>query len=956
MTANNGGHPNDFERPEIMYNSEHFQDAQSPDNDTGNVTGKQPSLLKAALSWAELGYVIFPCKENKTPHISGGFKAASKDREQICSWWADWPNALIGMPTGKQNGFFVLDVDIKPDKNGVPAKGEESLAALENKYGKLPDTVETRTMSGGRHLYFRHVDGVRNSASMIGLGLDIRGEGGYVIFPPSPGYAFTRRDVDYQYAPEWLVDLAKKKTKPDKPAAAPSMPLSNSSGRASTGSDGNWIVERMLIPLKGGEHGTRNDTLNQCAFFAGQLVAAGVPLPDVESRIKACAKEVGLDDAEIDATFQSGFESGQKEPSREPLTYLKKERIRELADLPSVELAGVIKSEANLLGIPLTALRNEIVHARVAKNTRETEAGGSFTEDDSGGGFPGGGGDFILRDKDDEKKAGVYFIGLDSQGEKIAPKFVCSPLRVLAHTRNNAGETWGYLLQWRDRDEKIHVWACPADLFAGDGLELRKALLSGGLRLSSAKNARVQLESYIQSFPTKKYARCTDKPGWHGGCYVLPNETIGAAEDDEIVVYQSSHYIKPAFSISGTVEQWRDHVATLAAGNSRAVFAISAAFAGTLLDVVGMEGGGFHLCGKSSKGKTISQFAMASVWGSPKFKRSWRTTTNALESMATLHNDGCLILDEIGEMTNPAELGAAAYMLANGTAKGRAAASGAGREIATWKLIFLSSGEDGLSDLMQQSGKRIHAGQEVRLAEIPIGDFENIHGYATPGEFADSLQGNAGKFFGAAGIEFLRNLVEKRDELTQWVNGCIGGFVSNSDIVPAKSSGQVRRVAKRFALVAAAGELATDLGLTGWRAGESFDAAAACFAGWLEKFGTGLHEEKTALSQVRAFFELHSDSRFSDVTEKDRPIHNRAGFYRVDGFGEDEKRTYYVLPEVFRNELCRGLNLKTATETLVNAGWIEPGNDRITQKQRIFAMGKTSTWVFVFNAEKIFGS
>ena len=94
------------------------------------------SLLHAALAYAASGKPIFPCRvKDKAPLIPGGFKAATKDPDQLQLWWNKWPDALIGMPTGEASGTFVLDVDIDPAR-GID--GEKSLSTLVSQYGDLP--------------------------------------------------------------------------------------------------------------------------------------------------------------------------------------------------------------------------------------------------------------------------------------------------------------------------------------------------------------------------------------------------------------------------------------------------------------------------------------------------------------------------------------------------------------------------------------------------------------------------------------------------------------------------------------------------------------------------------------------------------------------------------------------------------------------------------------------------
>ena len=157
-------------------------------------------------------------------------------------------------------------------------------------------------------------------------------------------------------------------------------------------------------------------------------------------------------------------------------------------------------------------------------------------------------------------------------------------------------------------------------------------------------------------------------------------EAIGSS--DELVVFQNAHGIEPAFAVAGSVDEWRESVAALAAGNTRLVFALSVAFAGTLASLVGEDSGGFHLRGKSSSGKSTALRVAASVWGEPTYVRVWRATANGLEGLAAMHNDGLLILDELSQC-DPREAGEAACLLANGQGKSRAQRDGTATGVAT---------------------------------------------------------------------------------------------------------------------------------------------------------------------------------------------------------------------------------------------------------------------------------
>jgi hypothetical protein len=161
------------------------------------------SQLDCALRYAALGLPVFPTKPDKKPYTQHGFKDASTDPAQIRAWWRRWPGAGIGIPTGKASGWLVLDVDI--DKGG-----DASLSALVEEHGDLPPTSRAKTPRAGDHFFFKYpaTVEVRNSESKIGKGLDIRGEGGYVVVPGCDLSRRWKNALDPTDAPEWMIEAA----------------------------------------------------------------------------------------------------------------------------------------------------------------------------------------------------------------------------------------------------------------------------------------------------------------------------------------------------------------------------------------------------------------------------------------------------------------------------------------------------------------------------------------------------------------------------------------------------------------------------------------------------------------------------------------------------------------------------------------------------------------------------
>lgn len=553
---------------------------------------------------------------------------------------------------------------------------------------------------------------------------------------------------------------------------------------------------------------------------------------------------------------------------------------------------------------------------------------------------------FVNADGEAFDPPGVYWIGatqdpMTGEHREGEPQWICGPLEISAFTRDAQGSEWGRLLVFRDRDGQEHRWPMPMSMLAGSGEELRAELLRQGLDVTPVAVRRGKLAEYIAQARPEAKARCVLRTGWHGGAFVLPSMAYGESAGEPLL-FQGAMSDGVALGCAGTVDEWRTLVAAPCAGNSRLVLALSAAFAGPCLGLLDSEGGGFHLRGGSSSGKSTALAAAASVFGPPAYARTWRATDNALEAVASMYSDLLLPLDEIGQL-DPRNAGAAAYLLANGHGKGRSNRDGTARAPQRFRVLFLSAGEIGLGDLVTASGNKLRAGHEVRVIDVPAdiegaaGIFERVPDGTTPGEFADALKRAAATHHGHALAQWL-------DMLTRDPGAAQGELRANRDAVfdslcDGLASGQVRRVAQRFALVAAAGEMATCRGLTGWQRGEAIWAARACYGDWLRMRGTaGASEPVAMLGQVRLFLELHGEGRFSpwrDNGENHKPrTINRAGFRK--GTDDDGGTAYYIDGEVFRREVCAGFDPRQVARALANAGALRLGSGgEFTRKERL---------------------
>lgn len=520
------------------------------------------------------------------------------------------------------------------------------------------------------------------------------------------------------------------------------------------------------------------------------------------------------------------------------------------------------------------------------------------------------------------------------------PIFVAAAFQIAGETRSDVGEGWGLLLRWRDREGRWHQWAIPRRLIHRSGNEIAEELEHAGLSCGTDTRAHELLKRFVGQVKVARLLTCVTRTGWHvvgdGSVFVLPGgEAFGPHAADTIL--QADHAsADAAYRAAGTLADWRRDVAAWAVANDRLVVCLSAAFAGPLLDIIGEPSGGIHLVGHSRSGKTTAAVVAGSAWGKPTSEaqiRQWRGTANGLEATAAETSDTLLILDEMGQ-ADAREVADVVYMLANESGKQRASRSGMARRRQTWRTLFVSTGEVTLSHKIGEIGKRAMAGLEVRLVNLPadagqdMGLFQDLHGRSSPAALAEELSNVARRKYGTASRAFLARLAQDRASgeasLRVRLEAMRTKFIE--EFVPLGADGQVRSVAGRFALIAAAGELARSYDVLPWPKGEARRAAGACFETWLaERGGAGAAEDAMAITQVRRFFEAHGESRFTMIPppENDglRTI-NRAGYRLRVGAGEGERWEYFVLAETWRAEVCKGLDLKRTADLMIDQGWL----------------------------------
>jgi putative DNA primase/helicase len=524
-----------------------------------------------------------------------------------------------------------------------------------------------------------------------------------------------------------------------------------------------------------------------------------------------------------------------------------------------------------------------------------------------------------------------------------------APFEIIGRVRDPQSHGWARLLRWKDEDGVVHQHPVADEDLHGDGSAICAALASRGLKIVTG-SVRQNFVTYLNRAVVKARVTIVARTGWHevGGkrAFVLPDGT-----NSKIIVNEA---VTSPYAASGSLEQWQGSVAKLAEGHSRALFSISTAFIPPLLELIGEGGGGFNLRGPSSIGKTSLLCSAASVWSNggeqDGYIKTWRATANGLEGIAALYSGTLLPLDELS-IASANEVGNIVYSLASGIGKQRAQRDGSVRPPKTWHVTILSTGEVGIVGKIHEGGKRARAGQEVRIVDIDadaekgFGVFDHA-GAAGSKKLADDIKKAAKDYYGVAGLAFVRAIETKGIEsIVATVRDTQDVFRTN--VIKGTPAGQVLRVADRLGLVAAAGELAISLDILPWQAGTVAGAVKVIFEGWHEdRGGDDPAEVRTAIEQIRGLLERYGDSRFDPATTNPntRPVIDRLGYFH----GQGNDRHWYILPQTWRDEFCRGFHAKMIAKAFVKRGLLLPGEDGRTN--RLVRIGDKPTRVYVLPA------
>ena len=527
----------------------------------------------------------------------------------------------------------------------------------------------------------------------------------------------------------------------------------------------------------------------------------------------------------------------------------------------------------------------------------------------------------------------------DDQGSRTK---VCLLIQATAYVRWAAEPRVSVLLKFKDDQGTTHeLLVSKAE--CGDSKRLIDRLINFGWEYYCNKRTiLVVLDELLTWGRPQRNLERVGKPGWHRNGddddkVFIYGDKILAPKGQKPKVYFGG---KSPFKKQGSLEEWQQFVVKFFKGNTRLILLLSAAFSGPLLGLVKQKQNiGLHLHGPSRSGKTVMLNAICSVFGDEQFMGSWKATANALLHSASEHNDLIFPLDELSQ-AKATDAGDAAYDLMNGVTKSRLGSDIKMQDVARFRLVTISTGEQSFASYLAKHGLSASDGQLARMISIPFspkGVFENTHGFKDTASFATALVTMASTYHGSAGPEFIQYLVDHQCDIEQSAPKRIDEIqeVLMSTCGDENTTGLQHDVSKRMAVIAYAGELAINIGILPFDSGVAIRAVKLCFKAWNRQYEAEAATRDPAFATVKGYISDHQAS-FVPLAQYGSAKGQPPGFTKT----EDGVPVFLLTQEIFLQQLCLQHGKSAVIAALKSRNLLILGN-RSTPTRQITIPGST---------------
>jgi len=717
----------------------------------------QNEFLNAALTYVRLGWNVIPLRpRDKRPLLPswGEWQIKKVTEDIVKKWWQENPAANVGIVTGAISGIVVLDVD-----------GESGRKSLAQVARGLPPTPVSNTGKGSHYIYSHPGGEVRNFAGKL-PGLDFRGDGGYIVAPPSihPSgrkyeWAIDPQMVQPVPVPEWLMKLLEQKKE------------ANGEG-----------IDPLKV-LAGVPEGQRDETLFK---YACRLRTKGMAKEEALALVLQAARNCTPPFPEDEAKkkvesawrYPEGTETKRlviqfEDIAKEPEKVWSKETIGALAVLKKEEPAEYARLKAELKGkVNLNDLERA-VNKQIAENQklRIVEPGEEPEPLEN-----------ILPELPLKELRRPYQWTINENGiwqdTKNGPICACPVPVILTQRLKNAdtGEEKVELAFFRDR-EWHRIKAERATVFNRTSI-IQLANKSLPVSSETSKDlVRYLTDLERENMYTLPVRKSTSSMGW------VQNHFLPGAQGDIVLdLEDGTAAIADGYRESGTLAKWVESMKVVRQ-YPIARFMLAASFAAPLLKLVGQRVFIIHAWGVTRGGKTAALKAALSVWGEPEeLIASFNATKVGLERLAAFYCDLPLGIDErqvVGDRHGFVE--SLVYLLGLGKGKVRGAKGGGLQTFNRWRTVVLSTGEEPLSTDNSSGGIK------TRVLEL--------YGRPIPNEdVAMRIHNETAIYYGTAGPEFVRKILssgmdfqseymEIQDKLKERFEGHVSSHVAAIAVV-----------------------------------------------------------------------------------------------------------------------------------------------------------------------------
>jgi putative DNA primase/helicase len=525
-------------------------------------------------------------------------------------------------------------------------------------------------------------------------------------------------------------------------------------------------------------------------------------------------------------------------------------------------------------------------------------------------------------------------------------------------SRKTEKQNWRHHFVITERNGHQSSFALPRERLAAKGALAVKLLMKAGVHVVGREGVQKALAQFLGFKPKHEIVR-VPRVGWaqvgeRSMIFVRPDEVItppGKPQAERTSYELDAAATRHGLHIAGTTAEWAAEVAAPLQGNSNVALSFATSFAAPLLSFSSEPGGGNHLYGPSTIGKTMISDAGQSVYGWPHetaddaFGVSWGGTEAGFDALALARTDLGLPLDEI-TLANPRTAEQVIYKIASGTKGPRATSAGNLRETAHAFVLVFSTGEKSLSQFI---GPALQEGARKRLVDVPA---EVQPGSAFETIPRDQIHVEGKRFFdavkrqhGAVGLAWQRYLVQLgTDRIKEYLDRHRKAFLALPEvaIVTERAHPQVRAVVNRFALLAAALHMATEADLLPWGTEQADTGIVACMNRWVAQRGNldTAGEIVRVARQVEAdviagmsdrFIHLHlSDNRWTPVTSADEVKQQTPELF--DGYAKPDR--VLVRPEVWRR-YCNGFDPAEIAEHFKQRRVLIPGTDSLSKAEQV---------------------